>query len=421
MDPQPPTAVPPPDAVPAPTPARGSGAAWTDRHRDALMPTFGTPQRVLVRGEGCHVWDADGNRYLDLLAGIAVNSLGHAHPLVVQAVTAQLTTLGHISNLFASAPQIVLAERLIDHLGTDPTATRVFFCNSGAEANEAAFKIARRTGRPRIIAADGSFHGRTIGALALTGQPAKRAPFEPLPPGVDFVPYGDTAALAAALDTDVAAVILEPIQGENGVIVPPPGYLAAARELTTRAGALLILDEIQTGIGRTGAMFAHTADAIQPDVITLAKGLGGGIPIGACIGIGDAATLLGPGSHGTTFGGNPVACAAALAVLHAIDRDDLLTNTRTVGDLLATGITALGDPAITGVRGRGLLLAITLAAPNAPAIAAAALDAGYIVNPAVPDAIRLAPPLILDEAQARTFVKDLPAILQAARTAGAPA
>ena len=396
----------------------GYSQAWTERYSGALMNTFGTPQRVLVRGEGAYVWDADGRRYLDLLAGIAVNALGHAHPLIVQAVTTQLTTLGHISNFFASAPQIVLAERLVELLGhtdgTDAADVRVYFCNSGAEANEAAFKVARRTGRTKMVSTEGSFHGRTMGALALTGKAAIREPFEPLPGDVTFVPYGDVAALEAAIDDQTAAFIVEPIQGEKGVIPAPPGYLKAAREITAKHGALLILDEIQTGIGRTGAWFAHSGTGVVPDVVTLAKGLGGGMPIGACIGIGQAAALLGPGQHGSTYAGNPVACAAGLAVLHAIERDDILANVRSIGERLSTGITEIGHPAVAGVRGEGLLLAIMLTGPYAADVTKAALEAGFIINAPAPDAIRLAPPLILTAAQADEFLTALPALLDTA-------
>ncbi|HEY9410724.1 MAG TPA: acetylornithine transaminase [Jiangellaceae bacterium] len=404
----------------------GNSAAWTARYGDALMNTFGAPQRVLVRGEGCYVWDADGRRYLDLLAGLAVNSLGHAHPLLVATVTAQLATLGHVSNFFASQPQIALAERLLaligrdthpsrgrNAAGDDARAGRVFFTNSGTEANEAAFKIARRTGRPKIVAAAGGFHGRTMGALALTGKPSIREPFEPLPAGVVHVPYGDADALAAAVDADTAAVVLEPIQGEAGVLPAPDGYLAAARELTTAHGALLVIDEIQTGVGRTGDWFGFRAAGITPDVVTLAKGLAGGIPIGACIGLGAAADLLGPGSHGTTFGGNPVAAAAGLAVLHAIERDALLANVREVGAALTAGVLALGHPLVAGVRGRGLLLGIALTEPVAPAVASAALDAGFIVNAVAPTTVRLAPPLTLTVAQAEEFLTALPTVLDA--------
>jgi acetylornithine aminotransferase len=287
------------------------------------------------------------------------------------------------------------------------------FGNSGAEANEAAFKIARRTGRPHIVAAQNAFHGRTMGALALTGQPAKRAPFEPLPPGVSHVPYGDVAALDAAVDTDTAAVVLEPILGEAGVIVPPEGYLRAAREITAARGALLVLDEVQTGIGRTGAWFAHRSAGIVPDVITLAKGLGGGLPIGACIGIGPAASLLEPGHHGTTFGGNPVSCAAALAVLRTIADEGLLEHVSLVGKEIATGIEAIGHPLVGEVSGAGLMIGIGLTAPVSAAIAAAGREAGFLINNAVPDRIRLVPPLVLSEAQAGELLAALPAILGA--------
>lgn len=389
----------------------GNGAAWTQRYEGAVMNTFGAPQRVLARGEGAYVWDADGRRYLDLLGGLAVNSLGHAHPLLVSTIAAQVATLGHVSNFFASAPQVVLAERLAELIGADPGSARVFFTNSGTEAVEAAFKIARRTRRPKIVAADGGFHGRTMGALALTGKASIREPFEPLPAGVVHVPYGDAGALAAAVDSGTAAVVLEPIQGEAGVRPAPPGYLAAAREMTARHGALLVIDEIQTGIGRTGDWFGFQSSGVRPDVVTVAKGLAGGFPIGACVAIGEAAQLLGPGSHGSTFGGNPVAAAAGLAVLHAIERDGLLANVRAVSDVLTTGVESLGHPRITGVRGRGLLLGIGLDAPVAPVAATAALEAGFIVNAVAPDTIRLAPPLILTSAQAQDFIDALPAIL----------
>jgi acetylornithine/N-succinyldiaminopimelate aminotransferase len=386
--------------------------AWLDRYDLALMGTFGRPQRMLVRGEGCYVWDADGRRYLDLLGGLAVNALGHAHPAVTKAVTSQLETLGHVSNFFATEPQVVLAEGLQALTGREG---RAFFTNSGAEAVETAFKIVRRTARPRIVAAEDGFHGRTMGALALTGKPAIRDPFAPLPGGVVHVPYGDTAALAAVVDAETAAVVLEPVQGEAGVRVPPPGYLAAAREITRTHGALLVVDEIQTGIGRTGEWFAHQGAGIDPDVVTIAKGLGGGLPIGACLGFDDAAVLLGPGAHGSTFGGNPVAAAAAIAVLDTIETENLLANVRTVGDRLRAGICALGHPLVSGVRGIGLLLAVELTAPVASLAAESALRAGFIVNPVTANALRLAPPLILSAGQARDFVTALPAILDDVR------
>jgi acetylornithine/N-succinyldiaminopimelate aminotransferase len=401
------------EALPALQPHTGLSQTWTDRYTHALMNTFGPPKRVFVRGEGAQVWDADGRRHLDLFAGIAVNALGHAHPLIVQAVTAQLTTLGHVSNFYGTAPQIALAERLVDLVGGD---ARVFFCNSGTEANEAAFKLSRLTGRTKVVAAEGGFHGRTMGSLALTGKPAIREPFLPLPGEVTFVPYGDAAALEAAIDDRTAAFIVEPVQGERGVLPAPPGYLTAARELTRRHGALLILDEVQTGIGRTGAWFAYQpeADAAggwRPDVISAAKGLGGGLPLGASIALGPAGRLFEPGAHGTTFGGNPVACAAGLAVLYAIERDGLLDNVAAVGARLRDGILALDHPAVVQVRGSGLLLAIELRAPDAARLADAALDAGFIVNAVNPTALRLAPPLILTRAQADEFLAALPALL----------
>ncbi|MGK2885182.1 MAG: acetylornithine transaminase [Rhodococcus sp. (in: high G+C Gram-positive bacteria)] len=383
------------------------------RWSNSLMDNYGVPRVALVRGAGAVVTDADGKDYLDLLAGIAVNILGHAHPAVIEAVTTQLGTLGHTSNLYATEPGIELAEQLLAHLGASVHG-RVFLCNSGTEANEAAFKIARLTGRPKIIAAEKAFHGRTMGALALTGQPDKRAPFEPMPAGVHHVPYGDVEALEAAVDTDTAAVFLEPIMGESGVVVPPDGYLLAAREITARHGALLILDEVQTGIGRTGWFYAHQAVGIVPDVITLAKGLGGGLPIGACIGIGEAASLLHPGKHGTTFGGNPVCASAALAVLKTLAEDDLISHADRLGKIIAHSIEGLDHALIDHVRGSGLLLGVVLTKAVAAKAEAAAREAGFLINAAQPDVLRLAPPLVLTEEQAEAFVSALPAILDKA-------
>jgi len=380
---------------------------YAERWQHALMNNYGTPPLTLVRGEGARVWDDQGKEYLDLLGGIAVNSLGHAHPAIVEAVTRQISTLGHTSNLYITEPPVQLAERLTALLGQD--SARVLFSNSGAEANETAFKMARRTGRPRIIACENAFHGRTMGALALTGQPAKRTPFEPMPAGVEHIPFGDVAALEAAVDETTAAVFLEPILGEAGVIVPPEGYLAAAREITAAKGALLVLDEVQTGIGRTGAWFAHQTVGIVPDVVTLAKGLGGGLPIGACIGIGAAADLLEPGQHGTTFGGNPVSCAAALAVLATIENDNLLEHVTSLGKEIRAGIEGL--PLVTDVSGAGLHIGVGLAEPRSGAILAAAREAGYLINNPTPDRLRLAPPLVLTAEQAQGFLKDLPDIL----------
>lgn len=383
----------------------------------AMMNNYGTPKIALERGSGAVVYDADGKRYLDLYGGIAVNSLGHAHPAIVRAVTEQLSTLGHVSNFVASEPVIELAERLLAQFGhgaEDDQPGRAFFCNSGTEANEAAFKIARLTGRRKIVACEEAFHGRTMGALALTGQPAKRAPFEPMPPGVVHVPFGDADALAAVVDDDTAAVFLEPIMGESGVVVPPIDYLVQAREITTRHGALLILDEVQTGIGRTGKFYAHQAFGITPDVITLAKGLGGGLPIGAVLARGRAADLLTPGLHGTTFGGNPVCAAAALAVLRTLDEQDLLAHVEAVGKRLHDGIELLEHPRIDKVRGAGLLLAIVLNSEISAQVEVRARAAGYLLNAPKPDVIRLAPPLVLTEAEVDTFVGDLPGILDAA-------
>ena len=298
-----------------------------------MMNNYGTPPLALASGDGAVVTDVDGKSYIDLLGGIAVNILGHRHPAVIDAVTNQLNTLGHTSNLYATEPGIALAEALVGLLGAD-VAARVFFCNSGTEANEVAFKITRLTGRTKIVAAQGAFHGRTMGSLALTGQPSKQEPFAPLPGEVVHVPYGDVAALAEAIDDKTAAVFLEPIMGEGGVVVPPAGYLVAARELTTTRGALLVLDEVQTGMGRTGTFFAHQHDGITPDIVTLAKGLGGGLPIGACIAVGPVGDLLTPGLHGSTFGGNPVCAAAALAVLGVLADDDLISRADVLGKTL---------------------------------------------------------------------------------------
>ncbi len=398
-----------------------AGSEWLSRYSSSLMNVFGTPQRVLVRGAGCLVWDADGKEYLDLLGGIAVNALGHAHPFVTSVIASQLATLGHVSNFFTSPTQVALAEKLLE-LAHAPAGSKVFFSNSGTEANEAAFKLARRntgsgeTKRTKIIALEGAFHGRTMGALALTAKEAYRTPFEPLPGGVVHIPFGDIAGLEAAVDETVAAVFLEPIQGEAGVRPLPPGYLKAAREATTKAGALLILDEVQTGIGRTGKWLASEDAGIVPDAITLAKGLGGGFPIGALITFGEAtSSLLSAGQHGTTFGGNPVATAAALATLHALESQNVLANATAVGEHLRSALAAI--PGVTEVRGEGLLIGFDLDADVAPAVVQAALDAGFIVNSPGPRTIRLAPPLILTTAQADTFLAAFPAILQAAKDA----
>lgn len=383
-------------------------ATLQNRWEAVMMNNYGTPPLALATGDGAVVTDTDGKSYLDLLGGIAVNLLGHRHPAVIDAVTTQLNTLGHTSNLYATEPGIALAEALVAQLGTP---ARAFFCNSGTEANEVAFKITRLTGRTKIIAAEGGFHGRTMGSLALTGQPAKRAPFEPLPGEVTFVPYGDTEALERAVTDETAAVFLEPIMGEGGVVVPPPGYLAAAREITTTHGALLVLDEVQTGIGRTGAFYAHQHDGITPDIVTLAKGLGGGLPIGACLAIDSTGDLLTPGLHGSTFGGNPVCTAAALAVLKTLAAEDLVARADVLGKTLSHGIEELHHPLVGHVRGKGLLLGIVLTAEKAKAVETAARDAGFLVNAAAADVIRLAPPLIITEDQIDHFLTALPAVL----------
>jgi acetylornithine/N-succinyldiaminopimelate aminotransferase len=386
-----------------------SSEAVLEAYAHSVMNTFGLPKRVFVRGEGCSLWDSDGRRYLDLLSGLAVNALGHAHPTVLSAVTGQIATLGHVSNFFATPPQVALAGRLAAMAGA--AEARVFFTNSGTEANEAGFKITRMTGRSRIISTEGAFHGRSLGALALTHNPKYRLPFEPLPGEVIFVPYGDAEALASVVDETVAAVVLEPIQGENGVVVPPAGYLAQAREICDRSGALLWMDEVQTGIGRCGSWLVHVDEGVTADIITVAKGLGNGFPIGACIATETASRLLGPGSHGSTFGGNPVAAIAGLAVIAVIERDGLLAHAKTLGDHFSTAIMGLDHGLITGVRGRGLLQAVTLAAPIAAAVVDAALAAGFVINAPRPDVLRVAPPLIISSAELDHFVRALPSLL----------
>nr|WSX52761.1 acetylornithine transaminase [Streptomyces sp. NBC_00974] len=388
---------------------------YGDRWKGALTNNYGTPALALVRGSGAQVWDADGKQYTDFVGGIAVNALGHAHPAIVEAVTAQVSTLGHVSNLYASEPVIALGERLLQLFGRPG---KIFFCNSGAEAVEAAFKIGRLTGRTHMVATDGGFHGRTMGALALTGQPKKQDPFLPLPGDVTHVPYGDVEALRAAVTEETALVIIEPIQGENGVVVPPAGYLTAAREITRATGTLLVLDEVQTGIGRCGQWFEHQAhEGVEPDLVTLAKGLGGGLPIGALAAFGPAADLLQPGQHGTTFGGNPVACAAGLAVIETIAAEGLLAQVKGRGERLRDGIEGFAHPLVSHVRGAGLLLGIVLTGPLAPQVQRAAQDAGFLVNAPAPDVVRLMPPYVLSEAEADAFLRALPGVLDAAKAA----
>ena len=362
-------------------------ANWTRRWQAVMSDNYGTPPVTVVRGEGAVVWDADGEKYLDMVAGIAVNALGHAHPTVVEAVTRQVATYGHTSNLAIHPVGVELAERLIDLVGRPG---RVFFCNSGAEANEAAFKVARLTGKHVVHAADGGFHGRTMGALTLTGQPPKRTPFEPLVPGVEYFAFG----VLPAPGPDSAAIIIEPIQGEAGVVPAPEGYLAELAALEP----LLIVDEVQTGIGRTGAWFAHQRAGVEPDMMTLAKGLGGGLPIGALLTFGETADLLRPGHHGSTFGGNPVACAAALAVVDVIERDGLMAHVAAVGSRIRSVLQVV--PGVLAVRGEGLLLAVVLAQPDARAVEAACRVNGVLVNAIGDHVVRLAPPLVLTEEQA---------------------
>lgn len=391
-----------------------TGEAVLAGYDRTVMKTFGRPQRVFVRGEGCYLWDAEGRRHLDLLSGLAVNALGHAHPAVLSAITGQIATLGHVSNFFATPAQVALAVRLTALVADDRQPARVFFTNSGTEANEAAFKITRLTGRTKLISCEGAFHGRSLGALALTHNPRYREPFQPLPAEVEFVPYGDADALAAAVDEQVAAVVVEPIQGENGVVVPPAGYLTAARRITERHGALLWVDEVQTGMGRTGDWLVHRAEGVTADIVTLAKGLGNGFPVGACLATGPAADLLGPGSHGTTFGGNPVAAVAGLAVMAVIERDGLLEHATQMGDHLVESIMRAGHPAVRQVRGRGLLRGVVLAEPIADRVAAAALEAGFVINAPRPEVIRLAPPLIISSTQLDEFAAALPGLLDQA-------
>jgi len=374
----------------------------SDRWDAVMMPNYGTPPIALDRGAGVRVWDTDGREYLDFVGGIAVSSLGHAHPAIVAAVTDQIGRLAHTSNLASHEPGVRLAERLIDLLGLPG---RVFFANSGAEANECAIKLARKHGRGldpaggrlEIVATINSFHGRTLGALAITGNAAKREPFAPLPGPVSFVEFGDADALRAAVTERTAAVFVEPTLGEGGVVPAPIGYLQAAREACDASGALLVIDEVQSGIGRTGHWFASLAEGVRPDVITLAKGLGGGLPIGACIGVGPAGELFAAGDHGSTFGGNPVSCAAALAVLTTIGDQHLLDQVKRVGEHLAHQLARIERPLVAGVRGSGLWRALVLTDARAGAIEAAARANGLLVNAVKPDVIRFAPPLILTE------------------------
>jgi predicted acetylornithine/succinylornithine family transaminase len=390
--------------------------AWLERAARVLLPTYYPPQLTLVRGEGCRVFDDAGKSYLDLIGGIAVNSLGHCHPAVVRAIREQCGTLMHVSNLYRHPLQVRLAEQLAEYF----PGGKAFFCNSGAEANEAAIKLARRFAHDRhgaerhvVVSALGSFHGRTFGALSATGQSKFHKGFEPLVPGFRHVPFNDLPALEAALTPDVCAVLLEPIQAESGVRVPAEGYLRAVAELCAHRGALLILDEVQTGLGRTGSFFACEADGILPDVITLAKSLGGGLSLGATLARGEAAEALQPGSHASTFGGNPVACAAAIAALDVVLGENLLDRVGELGEALVADLRALAarEPKITAVRGRGLLVAIDLTVPAKPVVAAAQ-ERGYLVNAVQENALRLAPPFLVTREELGGFVGVLGEILR---------
>lgn len=389
---------------------RAMQARW-----DTVMArNYGTPTVAIESGQGCEVVDLDGRRYLDLIGGIAVSALGHAHPAIVNAVTRQVARLAHTSNLAINTPALTLAERLVALLGVE--GARVFFCNDGATANEAAVKAALRArpGRRRFVAAERSFHGRTLGALALTGKESIRAPFAPFGIEVEFVPFGDLDALRAAVDDSTAAVVLEPTLGEAGVVAAPEGWLSTAREACDASGALLVIDEVQSGIGRTGEWFAHTATGVRPDIVTVAKGLGGGLPIGAALLAGDAADALGKGDHGSTFGGNPVSCAAALAVLDTIESEGLLAHVTALGAAWKADLESVAGPLLHGVRGSGLWLALVTDMGAAPAVETAARDAGFLVNAVAPDAVRLAPPLVLSRAEADRFTAALPAVLACA-------
>ena len=388
---------------------------WRERYSHAMMGSFAPPLAMLERGEGAHVWDVDGNRYLDFLAGIAVNALGHAHPVLVDAVSRQVATLAHVSNYFASPPQLELAERLRRITGAGD-AGRVFFANSGAEAIEAAIKLARLNRgdgrRTRILSLINSFHGRTMGSLSLTGKAALREAFEPLLPGVEHI---DTtiAALEAAMDDTVAAIFIEPIKGEAGVLDLPDGFLQRARELATANGALLILDEIQTGVGRTGTWFAFQQTDVVPDALALAKGIAGGVPIGALVTFGAASDLFQPGQHGSTFGGNPLATAAGNAVLGEIERAGLIENASTIGAKLSAIVEAIDSPLIIELRGQGALLGLGLSQPVAGALSAAAFANGLIINAPNDSSIRIAPPLIIGDAELEEFREKFTLALQA--------
>jgi len=384
-----------------------------------MMPNYPVPPMAVTHGHGCVIVDVEGREYLDLIAGIATSTLGHAHPALVSAVTAQVGKLAHTSNLLMHEPGLALAERLRGLLGPTGVDARMFFCQDGAGANEAAYKLARIHGwrsdatgaKQRIVAAEGSFHGRTLGALSVTGSPGKRQPFEPLPGPVDFVPYGDPDALERIVGPQTSAVFLEPIQGEAGVVIPPAGYLGLARELCDRYDALLVVDEVQSGLGRTGEWFASVSAGVRPDVMTLAKGLAGGLPLGCCIGFGATAELFGPGDHGSTFGGNPVSCAAALAVIDTIENENLLSSVREIGRCWQVGFEAAQHEMLLGSRGVGAWWALRLADSSARRFENLARDEGFLVNGLGSDVVRLAPPLVLTSDEAGRFLAALPGLL----------
>ena len=375
---------------------------------ELLQNNYGTPAIELVRGEGSRVWDSNGNSYLDMLGGIATNILGHAHPDISKAVADQISTLGHVSNFFSHPQVLALADNLQRLTGEN--SARTFFCNSGAEANEAALKLSRTTGRKKIVSTIGSFHGRTMGALSLTGQESKRAPFKPLLPNVKFIPFGDVAAMERVITKKVAMFIVEPIQGENGVVTPPAGYLKAVRKRTTETGTLLVIDAVQTGMGRTGEWFGYESEGIVPDVITLAKGLGGGLPLGAMIALGKYASAFTPGSHGSTFGGNPLACAAANASIAFIEENNLLAEVKAKGEFLKSALAQI--PGISDVRGDGLLLGIVLQHPRAQEIKGALEHEGVRVNAPNDSILRIAPAFNRPQAELESFVESVKKVMR---------
>ena len=367
---------------------------------DVMQNNYGLPAITLTSGKGIFVTDENGKKYLDFLGGIATNALGHGHPAIVKAVSKQIATLGHVSNLYAHPAGLQLAQKLIDMTG-DSTA-RVFFCNSGAEANEAALKLSRKTGRSRIVATVDAFHGRTMGALSLTGQPSKRNPFKPLIKNIKHVTFGDITQMRKAVNAKTAMVIVEPIMGEAGVIVPPLGYLKQLRDLCNERGVLLVFDCVQTGMGRTGTWFGYEDEKIRPDVITLAKGLGGGLPLGAMIALGSNAPQFSPGEHGTTFGGNPVAAAAGLAAIGVIEKSRLMTSAKSLEKRLKIKLGAVRG--VSEVRGRGLLIGIGLTGDYAKDLAVLLSDRGILVNAPNSDTIRIAPPMIVTKIQIDKFI-----------------